>query len=366
MLLACLASVPAVAHANSGTPLMWAGMLHLLFGNLLIGLLEGYVLARLFALRRRRTIILMVLANYFSAWLGACLLEFGPIDRFPLELGGTRMVFWGLVAAAYLVTLVLEFPFVAFALRGDPAWRRKAVRGSLVVQSLSYLLLFGWYGMASGASLYTRTRLVRPAEMALPKNVWVYYIAAADGDVYRTRLAAPAPERVAALHSTNADDRLVIRPSSQAGGGWDLLARLVTDDWDKPQMVALVDGFAADAAPAGQRDRLSTAPEYGTWFNFGPASRLGAARDSAWEFRCGFWPVEGLRGTNLQTGAHAGFSLETPFVRWAVRNVTQLPDEIVLFQLGRDQVCVFDPAGGRVARIARGRGPIATLGGAAR
>ena len=33
--------VPITLSANAGTPLMWAGILHLILGNLMIGLLEG-------------------------------------------------------------------------------------------------------------------------------------------------------------------------------------------------------------------------------------------------------------------------------------------------------------------------------------
>ena len=36
---------PQHAWANAGTPLMWAGLLHLVFGNVLIGVGEGALLA---------------------------------------------------------------------------------------------------------------------------------------------------------------------------------------------------------------------------------------------------------------------------------------------------------------------------------
>ena len=46
MILA-LTILPSMASANAGTPLMWASMLHLVFGNAIIGLIEGLILARL-------------------------------------------------------------------------------------------------------------------------------------------------------------------------------------------------------------------------------------------------------------------------------------------------------------------------------
>ena len=43
-----LAFSPAVAYADAGTPLMWASALHLPFGNAVIGVGEGLILAFLF------------------------------------------------------------------------------------------------------------------------------------------------------------------------------------------------------------------------------------------------------------------------------------------------------------------------------
>ena len=64
-----LCAIPSVVHANAGTPLMWAGMFHLIFGNLLIGIFEGILLAKIFHLSKLKCIGLLILANYFSAWV---------------------------------------------------------------------------------------------------------------------------------------------------------------------------------------------------------------------------------------------------------------------------------------------------------
>ncbi len=44
LVIVVLLSMPSVALANVGTPLMWATMLHLAFGNAFIGILEGGLL----------------------------------------------------------------------------------------------------------------------------------------------------------------------------------------------------------------------------------------------------------------------------------------------------------------------------------
>ena len=51
--LLVLAFSPAVAYADAGTPLMWAGLFHLLIGNAIIGVGEGLILSRLFRPKRR-------------------------------------------------------------------------------------------------------------------------------------------------------------------------------------------------------------------------------------------------------------------------------------------------------------------------
>ena len=65
-----LAFFPAVARADAGTPLMWAGTFHLLFGNAIIGVAEGLLLAVLFRQKGAPCVPIMIAANYFSAWVG--------------------------------------------------------------------------------------------------------------------------------------------------------------------------------------------------------------------------------------------------------------------------------------------------------
>ena len=65
-----LFGLPCVAHANAGTPLIWGGYFHLYIGNALLGVLEGKLLKRMFHGKCFHAVILMILANYFSAFCG--------------------------------------------------------------------------------------------------------------------------------------------------------------------------------------------------------------------------------------------------------------------------------------------------------
>jgi hypothetical protein len=64
---------------------MWAGMLHLVFGNFLIGVGEGLVLAWVIKLRKIVSMALMIAANYASAWIGLSWLQDHMVHALNLE-----------------------------------------------------------------------------------------------------------------------------------------------------------------------------------------------------------------------------------------------------------------------------------------
>jgi hypothetical protein len=112
LVLFCLLALPCSAFANAGTPLMWAGMLHLVFGNAVVGVFEGLLIAWQFALPK----------GYAGTWF-----NFGNV----MPLGSAtnshwkfRTGFWpieGLVAenkaAGQAVHFSYETPFGAWVVR---------------------------------------------------------------------------------------------------------------------------------------------------------------------------------------------------------------------------------------------------------
>lgn len=69
-----IALLPFPVLANAGTPLMWAGISHLLLGNAIIGSVEAFLLTKLFRTRKWPSVWLLYAANYISAWVGALLI----------------------------------------------------------------------------------------------------------------------------------------------------------------------------------------------------------------------------------------------------------------------------------------------------
>jgi hypothetical protein len=352
---------PQQASANAGTPLMWAGMLHMVFGNALIGLGEGLLLARLFSVPRNRGVSVMILANYFSAWVGGLFIGNALVPSITMDLNNGWRWFWIMVIATYFMTAILEWPFIVWCLRGSKDSLRRSLRASIVVQSASYVLLFGWYWMASGTSLYTKMNIVAGADMSLPESVLVYFIAPADGNVYSRPLMGGVERKVFDLHSTDEHTTLFIRPSMVDTNRWDLMACMETSNYRYPRIVEVLTNLLVEAA----RDpRITDAdpPDYmGRWAGFGVMPGLAEATDSQWKCYPGYYSVDGLRAWNQATGEQVRFAYETPFGSWAVRKAVHLPTDKVLFQFGNDQICAFDPARRRVALLWHGRGPVPVI-----
>ena len=64
---------------------------------------------------------------------------------------------------------------------------------------------------------------------------------------------------------------------------------------------------------------------------------------------------------NKATRTRVHYSYETPFGAWTVRNAVQLPSNKLVFQLGHDQICAFDPQSRKVALLWHGRGPVPVI-----
>lgn len=352
------ALTPAIAQANAGTPLMWAGAFHLLFGNALIGVGEGVILACLFRQKWLPCMGIMILANYFSAWIAAVVLIPEAKRLLDLDLHNTWQWLWGMVVLSYVITILLEWPFVAVCLRKCQGWLIKSIWGSVVVQAASYLIIFGWYWAVSGISLFTGTTIVEPSQIAASSNVLVYYISDADGNVCVLDLERYQSKKVCDLGSISPNDKLCVRKQHDETDRWDIVAATWSDNQAQPAVKTVVSGLGSTAVPVGDNRADNRKP---SWFDIGKVPSLASRGSDGWEFETGLWSIEGLIGRNVGDGRTVRLSLETPFVEWLVRNATALPKGQVVFQLGRNQICIFDPDQRAIALLAKGWGPIAVI-----
>jgi hypothetical protein len=60
-----------------------------------------------------------------------------------------------------------------------------------------------------------------------------------------------------------------------------------------------------------------------------------------------------------KTGERIRLALETPFIIRVISDLSILPDDEVVFQLGDDQICLFARKSKKLGLLTRGRSPIA-------
>jgi len=352
----CFVSFPSCASADAGTPLMWVSGIHLIIGNFFIGIFEGLLLVFLFRAKAVAALPLMIAANYFSAWFGYLYLAGRFSKTISLDLHNAWAWLWVMVGVTYLLSIVLEWPFVALALWKQNRWLKRSLLASLVVQTASYIPLFGIYWESSGTTLYTMAKIVEPPQLAPLDPVQVYYIKPSDGRIYRRPLDGTPEELISPLPVTNRFDQLAWRPESATTNAWNLTLLGGIHDLQDPESETIVSAniakkdplFSGSPDPRWERGMYSDAPQLG-------------GTNRVWSAVSGSWAIEGLRVTNSVTHRSSHIAYEVPYCAWQASRAVILPSGKILFQLGQDQICLYDPETSRIALLWEGRSPLPIL-----
>jgi hypothetical protein len=309
----------------------------------------------LFKCSKRKSILILIAANYASAWAGGFLVAGYLPSLVDITIQNIQSWFLAFVVVAFVVTLLIEFVFFWFAL-GSPEHRlRRTVTATLTVNGISYILLFGWYWIASGTSMLTQLEVVSVDKMKLPEPYALYYLSKGGDQIIRIDPTKPnSKATVSKVTAPHRNDRLFARPRKDSG--FDLFVYLDSEDRGAEMESRILEDFSEQAPVEWRIAEGHSEKAEGSWFNFGPVPTIGPA--SNWAFHTGFWPVEGISGKNEKTGKNVHYSLELPFAAWPVRNATQIAGDYVVAQLGDDQICLMNLESGTIALVARGKGPI--------
>lgn len=323
----------------------------MVLGNAIIGVLEGWLLAKIFKLSRMRCILVMIFANYVSAWLGWIWLN-QSLDRPGIDIHNGLAETWRLIMLSYMLTFLVEWPFVTWCFRGNSKALKNSFLGNLIVQTASYFLLFaGFYGL-SGKSLYSNMTLVSPQEIAMPPGVILYYISDRDGQVYSCSWDSEKDTKVAQLAANTKWECLELREST-ISNAWDLVVDYRKYFSDQVSQVVLTNISTQTKIPD---DIALRTDQYHGW---GQALRVGVATNSDWDFSWAHWPVIGVMGRNDKQFFRMAF--ETPFGGWSPYRVIHLPGDKLIVQLGVRQICIVDPLNRKIALLRKGHGPLALL-----
>lgn len=150
-----LLTIPVVALANAGSPMMWFGILHLLLLNAIIGTVESGIISK-FKIPNRTALV--IIANYVSMFIGLYFVapHFSTMTGNHDFWGGkTRLGEYhvkGFVIGmiwAYIATLIIELPFVYFAVKGK-IQRNKVLLPFLVANTVTNIAMISIYYLITG------------------------------------------------------------------------------------------------------------------------------------------------------------------------------------------------------------------------
>ena len=294
--VALLVAVPVTAFADPVTALVIPGTLHMLFGNALLGVIEGLILANFFRASRWRCVLLLIVANYLSAWLGGLWIVGYLVYLIDITIETVRIWFWLFVLLAFVVTLILEFPFFLFALRNTKNALKRAAKSTLSINAFSYLLVVAFYWPVGDASMLTRLKVVSAVDMRTPQGHDLYFISPDGRQVVRADLAGNRTERIKSLVPSDRRDLLDARRGEE--GQFDLYVMFASAcDGEEPEALVLK-GFASRASG---EEAIPASPGPGNaipWFTGLGVAEL--ARTGDWWFRTGYLASRGIGGRSAK------------------------------------------------------------------
>jgi hypothetical protein len=109
--------LPTSILADTISPLVFAFMSRLLFGNFIIGIIEGLVIFKILSATKKRAIWIMILANYVSMFAGLIVIDalgLGIASRLLLSTAPLYNIYYFILLTpvfAYIVTVLMEWPF---------------------------------------------------------------------------------------------------------------------------------------------------------------------------------------------------------------------------------------------------------------
>ena len=160
--LLCIVALPDTAYANPVTSFVFSlprtvfGLFRFLYGNAIIGMLEGLLIAGCFGTDRKSTVLTMILANCFSGAMGfVCEHYIGIMPENPLRLGtdasaGSWLTLIVAFLAYFVAAVVLEWPFCYWLVRFHDCRMRAASFVCVTAQAGSYLALIPVFSLIGG------------------------------------------------------------------------------------------------------------------------------------------------------------------------------------------------------------------------
>jgi hypothetical protein len=343
--------LPITIYGNAGTALMWATIFHILIGNLIIGISEGLLLVKIFKTSKKRSIILLILANYTSAFIGLGLLNAFAysVDITILNIRNWFLIF---IVLAFLATLIIEFIFYVFAFKKGERNIKSIIKANLLINIISYTFLILYYIPSSSITIFTNTTVTTLDKLNISDNYEIYYIAKGGKSIIKTDLKNRKKIKIKKIKSNDIYDQLFTKINNEKL--YDLYlyqASYPPYKKNKKKEELIINNFAYKEEVKAY---LNHKREDEEWLTFGYS--LSMTENSNWNYYSDrSWPT-GIDVTNKSKNLAFNLAMNAPFISWQTQNMIQIENGLVIFVLGWDQICILDPINMKIALIARGRG----------
>jgi hypothetical protein len=382
--------LPASLLANTISPLAFVFLSRLLFGNFLIGIIEGLIVYKILHATKKRAIWIMILANYASMFAGLILIQAAGLkmaDELLRTSATLNNIFYFILfmpAFAYIMTVFMEWPFCHWINPHKPKSKKRSLAACLIAQTVSYIVILPFY--FSGMNLYRQTSMDPTLSFAKNPTAWIYYISTEDNFLYRCRTNSTSVEKV---YDKRQLDRygLFFWPD-KTNGTFELRYGLHSiDPFLENTGIEIIDNLSWDGSlPVWYNSSLEPWREKSLWQrvidpnfikewwyidpkydhsvedynqNGGDFADYRTQANKEWHVSA---PPFAFTGYGLQAGNTKGdvidISLKTPYMEMGCSNVTVLPANQVVCQLGWQMVILFDLDSRKIGMVARGHSPV--------
>lgn len=338
ILLLLFILIPQTLLANAGTALMWVPIMQLIFGNILIGIVEGIIISVIFKTKWIRSILIMIAGNNFSWLIGNGLIyvfQNTLIDSlFKLD---NVFALWILsLVILYLLTVLIEFPFFGWAFIKNDRFCSRSWKLSLIINAVTYTIMIFIYLSTSKYSFFTDLKIDQSI-LNNKTNFELFYTF--KGDIYKGQ-----------IKQNISRDKIYQIPNNIKYPYFKLKEDSINQSIDL-YLVNYYEDTLLFQKSFVESDKNIYYPSIFEKYNWTKADfRDTTNRD--WKASAGGWAIEGITFRDNDTIIQ-NYGFEVPWMFWNIGNVSILNDSEVICIIN-DRIIILNKDTKKVAFVTNG------------
>jgi hypothetical protein len=332
ILILVILVIPIPVLADAGTPLMWMSMFQLVYGNLILGILEGIATAFIYKTKWPRSVLVMIGGNYTSFLVGFFLI--GIFQNQLLDyLFDIRNVFafWiGSLVILYFITVIIELPFFRWAfLKNERNWSR-SFKLSVILNAITYTSMILLCLSESKYNFFTDLKI----NQSLLEN--------------KTQFE---------LYSLNKEDVF----KGNITGGREKILHISNDvyyprfELNEDSMNLFVAGYQGHKIPVQKHVIDDSEKAYYDLTDQHYRGIYADFRDTSnrtWNATSGGWAIEGITIRESDSG-ETNYAFEVPWMEWSIGHISII-DNSELICIINDRIILLNKDTKEIAFIAKG------------